>query len=305
MDLNHLFYFKKVAELQNMTRAAEELMITQPALSRVIHHLENEVGVKFFDWVGKNILLNEKGRIFLKYTNEILEALNQANREIQELESDERTTITLVMRGAISILPFLLKAFKEQYPHIDVQVIRGLSEKQANTDVDFYLDITLKPEEQNGTTVLLEEDSGLLISRQLLESYPEKPQLADFKNETFFVLSNSVQRTVTETACKGAGFHPQISTDFLSSETIYSFLEIGFGVAIVPAKTWNYSAHPSLVMPDIPIHADKRYIILRWRDTGNSNITAFREFCIYFFQELQRSDDIHACMQRVYSKQDR
>ena len=65
MDLNYLMYFRKVAELQNITKAAEQLSITQPALSRVIHNIENEIGYKLFDRSGKNIVINKKGEMFL------------------------------------------------------------------------------------------------------------------------------------------------------------------------------------------------------------------------------------------------
>lgn len=128
MDFNHLVYFKKVAELQNMTRAAEELIMTQPALSRVIHNLEEEVGVKFFERSGKNIVLNKNGEIFLKYTNQIMEALEQAKREIYHLDQEKKTGITIVMRTAMSFLPFLMKNFKDRYPHITVNVCRKIKE---------------------------------------------------------------------------------------------------------------------------------------------------------------------------------
>ena len=63
MDLHSLLYFKKVAELQHLTRAAEELRVAQPSLSRTIASLEADLGVKLFDRVGKGIVLNPGGTV--------------------------------------------------------------------------------------------------------------------------------------------------------------------------------------------------------------------------------------------------
>lgn len=292
MDFNHLVYFKKVAELQNMTRAAEELIMTQPALSRVIHNLEEEVGVKFFERSGKNIVLNKNGEIFLKYTNQIMEALEQAKREIYHLDQEKKTGITIVMRTAMSFLPFLMKNFKDRYPHITVNVCRKIKEESMGHDADFYIDVETKQSDEDNKIVLMEEESKLLISKQLLDRYSVDSDLYDFRNETFFALG-SVQRDITETACRNAGFEGRISTDFASSETIHSFLETGLGVAIVPSKTWNYSTHPSLILLDTPLITNKRFIYMKYKESDNPDVAAFRDFCIQFFKELQKTGDIN------------
>ena len=63
MELLQLIYFDKVAELQHMTRAAQELHLAQPALSKMIKTLETELGVTLFDRIGKRIVLNQNGVI--------------------------------------------------------------------------------------------------------------------------------------------------------------------------------------------------------------------------------------------------
>lgn len=275
-----------------MTRAAEELIMTQPALSRVIHNLEEEVGVKFFERSGKNIVLNKNGEIFLKYTNQILESLEQAKREIFHLEQENKTGITVVMRTAMSFLPFLMKNFKDKYPDINVNVCRKIKEESMGKDADFYIDVETKQSDGENKIILLEEESKLLISKQLLDRYSVDSDLYEFRNETFFALG-SIQREITETACKNAGFDGKISTDFASSETIHSFLETGLGVAIVPSKTWNYSTHPSLMLLDTPLITNKRFIYMKYTESDDPKIAAFKDFCIAFFKELQRTGDIN------------
>ena len=71
MELLQLHYFKVVARTESITKASEELYITQPALSKNISRLENEVGARLFDRVGNRIQLNQFGMAFLKHINKV------------------------------------------------------------------------------------------------------------------------------------------------------------------------------------------------------------------------------------------
>lgn len=84
MDIHELTYFKKVAELQHMTRAAQELRVAQPALSRTISGLEQELGVKLFERKGKSIALNQYGTILLRHTQRIIQEMAEIERDLSE-----------------------------------------------------------------------------------------------------------------------------------------------------------------------------------------------------------------------------
>lgn len=90
MELNQLHYFAAVAKTENITKAAQELFITQPALSRVILRLERELGTPLFDRNGGRITLNEHGKVFLSYIQPALDSINQGvHAVIDELGSKE------------------------------------------------------------------------------------------------------------------------------------------------------------------------------------------------------------------------
>ncbi len=76
MELNQLHYFVAVAHCENITKAAKELFISQPALSRVILRLEQELGTPLFDRHGGRVTLNEHGKAFLRYVEPALESIN-------------------------------------------------------------------------------------------------------------------------------------------------------------------------------------------------------------------------------------
>ena len=75
MELHQLNCFLEVAKLEHITQAAEQLHITQPALSKVIARLEEDLGVKLFDREGQNIRLNEYGTVVMNYARRVFNSL--------------------------------------------------------------------------------------------------------------------------------------------------------------------------------------------------------------------------------------
>ena len=85
MNLNQLYYFQKVAQLQHYHQAAKELNISQPSLSRSIANLEEELGVSLFQKNGRNIELTKYGSIFLEHVNRIIEEIKIAENKMKSL----------------------------------------------------------------------------------------------------------------------------------------------------------------------------------------------------------------------------
>ena len=88
MKLTQLQYFKAVAETGKISLAAKKLYVSAPALSIAIANLENELGVKLFDRTNNRIELNEQGKVYLGYVNQILSDLNVANQKMQDSKQD-------------------------------------------------------------------------------------------------------------------------------------------------------------------------------------------------------------------------
>ena len=77
MELLQLYYFERIAKYQSMSKAAEELHVSQPSLSSCISRLETELGTRLFDRNGRKLVLNSYGRYFLNKTQQILELVNE------------------------------------------------------------------------------------------------------------------------------------------------------------------------------------------------------------------------------------
>ena len=89
MKLTQLQYFKAVAETGKISLAAKKLYVSAPALSIAIANLENELGVKLFDRTNNRIELNEQGKVYLSYVNQILSDLTQANQMMQDTKQED------------------------------------------------------------------------------------------------------------------------------------------------------------------------------------------------------------------------
>lgn len=112
INFTSLMYFQKVAELEHLTKAAEALHIAQPALSRTIRSMEEELDVSLFTHQGRNIHLTRDGHILLKYTNKILGSLDDLRQELQDSRDLQQLTVKLAIMSSSRLIPAFLMKFK-------------------------------------------------------------------------------------------------------------------------------------------------------------------------------------------------
>ena len=124
MELRHLRYFVRVAEAENVSRAALKLHISQPAVSRQVRDLEDEIGLPLLKRVGKSVQLTEAGRVFLNEARAILERTDEALRNVRAL--DERRHVDLHVGysswGIDRLFHIILNAFKCAMPNVRVRL---------------------------------------------------------------------------------------------------------------------------------------------------------------------------------------
>ena len=122
MNLNQLYYFQKVAQLQHYHQAAKELNISQPSLSRSITNLEEELGVSLFQKNGRNIELTKYGSIFLEHVNRIIDEIKIAENKMKSLASSSSGHIDIgyVFPLAKSYIPRLVRSFLNQQENHEI-----------------------------------------------------------------------------------------------------------------------------------------------------------------------------------------
>jgi DNA-binding transcriptional LysR family regulator len=139
MELRHLRYFVAVAETENVSRAALKLHVSQPALSRQIRDLENEIGFQLLERTAKSVSLTEAGRVFLKEACALLEQAENAVRKARTVASGSAELhVGYSPTPTARILPTTLRAFQAAMPKVRVKLhdlsnnenLQGLREGQ-------------------------------------------------------------------------------------------------------------------------------------------------------------------------------
>ena len=124
MELRHLRYFVAVAEMENVSRAALKLHVSQPALSRQIRDLEDEIGFCLLERTAKSVRLTEAGRAFLNDARELLRQADEAVKKARAIASEEPTELHIGYSPTpfAEVLPKILRAFQRAMPNVHVRL---------------------------------------------------------------------------------------------------------------------------------------------------------------------------------------
>ena len=124
MELRHLRYFVAVAEMENVSRAALKLHVSQPALSRQIRDLEDEIGFSLLERTAKSVRLTDAGRAFLDNARALLQQADEAVKQARAVASAEPTELHVGHSPTLTaeLLPRTLRAFQQAMPKCARQV---------------------------------------------------------------------------------------------------------------------------------------------------------------------------------------
>ena len=245
MEFHQLRYFTAAAEDMSISRAAEKLHVTQPALSRQIAALEAELGIPLFDRVKKRIVLTDAGRFFLPKARQIICDAETSMQQVREQFGDAPRTLRL---GFLSI--FLddlvapaLREFRQRHPKARISLFelppRAQLERLRAHELDAAIlgNLETSDREQfavrrlsrNKMSAVLPEDHPLVGKKSIkLSALAREPWIS--LSDTFFPGRRDFLRGV----CAAAGFDPRIVSEVDSLSMILGAVSAGDGVAILP-----------------------------------------------------------------------
>lgn len=237
MILQHIEYFRVVAETGNMTKAAAVLHVSQPSLSIAIAKLEEELGVKLFDRMGNRIYLNPLGTRFLQKTNDIMRELAETKDEISELAGIHSKKIT-VLSDYDHLYQPMISEFAAANPDIQITQLLCLPEKVIelldNGTADFAVtardisseQILWEPLAKRRRAVLLSEENPL-VNRTRLEP-------SDLQDEMFIMYSSSIgAEYLVQWFKKNFDFTPKIRFITNEFETMVDLVKRNLGISVV------------------------------------------------------------------------
>ena len=246
MDLTRLRYFVAVVESGNFSRAAAALHMSQPALSRQVLLLEDEVGQRLLVRNGRGASANEAGLALLSHARGIFELADNARADMRERQSSPRgkVTVGLPPRVAQVLTADLVQRFREQYPEATVTIVESLSIRLREWLVAGTLDMAILFD-QPPSPQLAEETLGreplLLFGPQPL---PRRVKLAELSALPLMMPSGpNALRQLLEAHTRPRGLTLDIVAEVDSVLTVLSLVARGVAHTVLPAsarRLWTY-----------------------------------------------------------------
>nr|MBO2506718.1 LysR family transcriptional regulator [Bacilli bacterium] len=241
LDIHSLIYFQTVAKYENMSRAAEILHVSQPALSKSISMLEEYLGVELFDRNGRSIKLNRYGKFFLERTNIILKEIERAKEDLANLVSPNYGEVSLGFMHTLGleVIPSLMTKAKKQFPHMRFQLTQSNSsaimKRLEMGELDLCLVSSLETSKDVHWEKLWEEELYLIVPKQHPLKSRKKVKIAEFAEEPFISIKkgNSLRKYVDE-VFRREGFQLNVAFEGEEVHTIAGLVESGLGVSLIP-----------------------------------------------------------------------
>lgn len=292
MEFLQLQYFQTVARLQHMTKAAEELQIAQPSLSKTIARLEVDLGVPLFDRKNRQLRLNVYGKMFLERVNRIFLELNEGKREIAEKAHQGQTQITLAV-SIPRVLPELISSFLKHYTEVKFQQVLESTSSMKSQLEKAEIDFCISSVPIEGTDIvwepLMTEEIYLIVPPEHRLARKEKIFLHEVKNEPFISMNTGYGfRNLTDEFCLQAGFVPTIAFEGDEPGVIGDLVKQGLGIAFIPEISGNHGTNPFPNKLRIIEPKCQRTIGLGWSkrrylsDAGQQ----FRQYVIEYFSKI-------------------
>lgn len=297
MELTQLRYFKALAEKGNLTKTAEELHLSAPALSVSIKRLEEELRTKLFDRrKGSILVLNDKGQMFLAEVSKTLDGLDAAIKNIQETN---RATVHHISLATSSPMLYqdLLVAFRIAHPDIYVShTFLNLYQMAEKSQLDRFDCIIAAPGDIP-QKLLGDIDSCVLYRNDcpLVMAYPthrfamrQSVSLSELRGEPFVALGKATSsRKMFDSIFEEAGFAPNIvfECDYgMRSRLIAEGHGLGISTLFVKLSMPKSSEH--FVELNDCTYKRKQSLYWKKRVTNNASIPIFREFAIAYYQKF-------------------
>lgn len=247
MDFKQLQYILKVAECQNITRAAEQLYVSQPALSSFISKTEEELGAKIFNRSTTPLTLTQAGECYVRTARKILFLQDELKREVENLNNCQTGVIKLGLSDmrAMTLLPFVLPEFRRLYSNIRIQTVESTSSKVEENVRSGLVDIGIIPLYQMSSDFvskpLYDEELVLVSGTELpCHSGAVRPWVEiEILNDREFILMgpHARIRKAVDTVFLEHRVKPRSVTESSNHMTLYQVASTGMALTIVPEAT--------------------------------------------------------------------
>ena len=293
MNLDDVRGVVAVAELGQVGAAADELGISQSALTRRVQRMERALGASLFNRVGRRLVLNTRGEAFVVQARKMLAAERAGRDMVARLMDPERGTVRLDFMHSLGtwMVPDLVKAYRAQHPNVDIRLHQGAAQELVGRVLAGESDLALVgprptlPEAaepaisaQVGWHQIERQRLGLAVPEGHWAAGRAEVGIAEFRDEPFIgMLPGYGTRMLLDALADSAGFSPRLVFESMELTTVAGLVAAGLGSALLPLDD-PYLQVGNLVPLQPPAY---RELGLVWRQGDEAPpVIQFRDFIV-------------------------
>lgn len=289
MELRHLRYFLVVASQQNFGKASKLLGIAQPALSRQIKQLEQEIGVELFDRLPRGVKLSEAGKAYAEEAASILAHVDRANRRVRDMAEGRSGRLRLGYNDVASWhdgISGTIHAFRKAWPDVVMDFAPPSSVEQVQAlhdgklDAAIVYDLYVPPDDLR--VLRMQTISMSHIKLAVYDSHrlarAKRVTIADLKDERLIWPSRDQTQKYYDALllrCVENGFSPVIFQEAATLSIQLSLISAGMALGLIGSEVLLHMPHNVVVKDIVDLDVSFR-LVLAWRqDDPSSTLTRF------------------------------
>jgi LysR family transcriptional regulator, hydrogen peroxide-inducible genes activator len=249
MEFHQLRYVCAIADTGNFSRAAERCQVAQPSLSQQVLKLEEELGAKLFDRLGRSIRLTEAGRAFIPRARAILEQMEAARSTAADQSTDLRGSVAVGVIPTVApyLMPSYAARFAKRYPDAKLRIVEDTTSVLVEGLRDLSLDVAILalPLRHKDLELFPIRTEPLFAALSTHHPHASAKSLAlkDLRGESFVMLRDGhCFRDLSIDTCTRARITPHIAFESGQFSSLLGMVAAGVGVSLVPEMAIDRNA---------------------------------------------------------------
>ncbi|MBP3706034.1 MAG: LysR family transcriptional regulator [Clostridia bacterium] len=290
MELLQLRYFVTVARMLNISHAARHHMIPQPAMSKTISRLEQELGVALFDRYKNKLTLTESGQILYHSLSRSLGEIDSAISIIKNQDSPISGEVKILVRQHRATVVDCIMEFKKRYPKVLFRI--DYDQAASNEEYDLCISCERPTKEMDSSLCLITEPLRLVLSKEHPLAALAKVPFHKLKEQEFVTIhKDSYMWRSVVLECQKEGFEPPLSITCGDLYCLMKYIRTGLAITIGPAIAWKDLMHDSIVfVRTTPEISRSTFVFWNGQKKDSRLFSEFRSFLAQYFTNLQNEN---------------
>jgi LysR family hydrogen peroxide-inducible transcriptional activator len=249
MEFNQLRYVCAIAETGSFSRAAERCQVAQPSLSQQVLKLEEDLGTRLFDRLGRSVRLTEAGLAFLPHARSILSQMEMARSSVTDKSADVRGSVAVGVIPTIApyLMPRYTTVFAKRYPEAKLRIVEDTTPVLIEGLRDLSIDLAILALPLRHKDLELfpfrTEPLYVVLPRNHPGAAAETLAVKDLRGESFVMLRDGhCFRDLSIAACTHARVAPRIAFESDQFSSLFGMVAAGVGISLVPEMAIDRNA---------------------------------------------------------------